>query len=122
MSDVHAEVAGDASQTGGVALTHGPELPVGAVSVKFAEHHGRLGGGVLREVIARNLAVVRLVHDADVGVADLAEVLPSSIGLIDGNGKHDPVKLGGRARKVDLDLLVVPAALAREVVAAVLDR
>src|SRR3954452_19656539 len=48
-SEGDAEVAGDARQARGVALAHGPELPLGAVAVQLAEHHRGLGRRVLRQ-------------------------------------------------------------------------
>src|SRR5690606_13430792 len=82
-SDVDAEVGGDARQAGGVALAHGAELPLGPVAVQLAEDHGGLGGGVLGQVVAGDLAAVGLVDDPDEGVADLAEVLLAAVGVVD---------------------------------------
>jgi hypothetical protein len=56
--------------------------------------------GVLGEVEAGQLGVVGLVHDADVGVAPLAEVLPARIGIVDRHGHDDPVRLGRHAGEV----------------------
>ena len=83
VSDVDAEVLRDAAKAGRVALADRAELPLAAVAVELAEDHRRLGGGVLGEVVAGDLAVVGLVDDADEGVAHLAEVLLPGLGVVD---------------------------------------
>src|SRR4051812_34690858 len=120
-SDADAEVARDACQTRGVALADRPELPVGTGAVQLAEHHGRLGGGVLGEVVAGDLLLVRGVDDADEGVADLPEVLLAGVGVVDADREDDLVDVRGQGGEVDLDLLVVALALAGQVVTRVLD-
>src|SRR6185312_6390757 len=109
-SDVDAVVAGDAGQARGVALADGAELPLRAAPVELAEHQRRLGGGVLAEVEAGELAPVALVDDPDVGVDDLAEALPAGVGVVDAHREDDLVDLGGHRRQVDLDHLVVALA------------
>src|SRR5690606_2750763 len=121
-SDVDAEVGGDARQSGRVALSDGAELPLGAVPVELAEDHGRLGGRVLRQVVARDLGAAGLVHDPDEGVAHLAEALAAVLGVVDGDGEDDPLDRGRHTGQVHLDRLVVALALTGEVVAGVLDR
>src|SRR5690606_32374565 len=74
-SDGDAEVLRDTGQAGAVALADGAELPLRAVAVQLAEHHGGLGGGVLGQVVAGQLLAVGAVDHADVGVAHLAEGL-----------------------------------------------
>lgn len=120
LSDVHAEVAGDAGESGGVALADGPELPGAVVAVELAEEDGRLGRVVLAEVEAGDLRAGGLVDDADVGVPDHAEVLLALVRVVDGDREDDLVDLRRDVAQVDLDLLVVAVALAGEVVAGVL--
>ncbi len=119
--DRETEVLGDAGQTRGVALAHGAELPVGTVAVQLAEDHGGLGGRVLGEVVARELLAAGLVGDADVRVADLAEVLLAGVRVVHRHREDDLGDVRGDRGQVDLDLLVVALALAGEVVAGVLD-
>src|SRR4051812_10080826 len=121
-SDAHAEVARDSGEPGAVALADRAELPLVVVAVQLAEDHRRLGGGVLRQVVARDLDVVGLVGDPDEGVAHLAEALSRVVGLVDRHREDDPKRLGRHCGEVDADLLVVAAALAGEVVTGVLDR
>src|SRR5690242_10483382 len=90
-SDVHTVVAGDPGQTGGVPLADGAELPLRPVAVQLAEDHGGLGRRVLRQVVAGDLVVVRLVDDADEGVADLTERLRPRVGVVDRDGEDDRV-------------------------------
>src|ERR1700736_6319783 len=71
--DVHPVIAGYAGQTRGVALTDGTKLPFGAGPVKLAEYHCGLRRGILREVIAGELAAIGTVDDPNVGVLYLAE-------------------------------------------------
>lgn len=118
--DVDAVVLGDAREAGGVLLADGAELPVRTVAVQLAEDHGVAGGGVLGQVVARDLRT-RLVADADVRVADLAEVLTALPGLVDGDREDDLGDVRGQLLRVDGDDLVVTLALAGEVVAAALD-
>ncbi len=112
---------GDAHEARGVALADRAELPLRAVAVELAEDHGGLGGGVLAQVVTGDLGAAGLVDDADVGVADLAEVLRAVLRVVDGDGEDDLVDVGGEARQVDVDRLVVARALARAVVAGVDD-
>lgn len=120
-SDLDAEVLGEALETAVVALADGPELPAAVVAVELAERHRGLGGGVLGEVEARELHVAVHLDEADVGVADLAEVLLAVLGVVDGHRDDDLVDVRRQAGQVDLDLLVVALALAGEVVTVVLD-
>src|ERR1700712_196267 len=120
--DVDAEVLRDTPEAGGVALADGPELPLGTAAVQLAEHHGGLGRGVLGEVVAGDLGAAGLVHDADEGVADLAEVLLAVVGVVDRDREDDLVDLRGNGGEVDVDLLVVTLTRAREVVSEVFDR
>src|SRR4051812_48459189 len=121
-SDADAEVLRDAHQARGVTLADRAELPLRAVAVQLAEDHGRLGGRVLRQVVARDLGAAGLVDDADVGVADLAEVLAAVLRVVDGDREDDLVDVGRERGQVDVDRLVVAGALTRAVVARVDDR
>jgi hypothetical protein len=120
-ADGDAEVLRDAREAGRVALADGAELPLRTVAVELAEDHRRLGRGVLREVVARELGLAGLVHDADERVADLAEALAAVVAVVDRDGEDDLVDLGRDGRELDLELLVVAVALTGEVVAQVLD-
>src|SRR5690349_19661739 len=120
--DVYPVVERDAPQAGRVALADGAELPLPRSPVQLAEHHRGLGGRVLGEVEAGELGVVVGVDDADVGVGDLAEALPTRVGVVDADREDDPLDVGRHRRQVHLDDLVVALALAGEVVAGVLDR
>src|SRR3954470_22142873 len=120
-SDVDAEVAGDAREPGRVALADRAELPLRAVAVELAEDHGGLGGGVLGQVVARDLGLAGGVDDPDEGVAHLAEVLRAPVGVVDADREDDLVDVRGHAGQVELDLLVVALALTGEVVTGVLD-
>src|SRR5690349_11128785 len=91
LSDVDAEVPGDATQPGCVSLTHRAELPFSPIAVQFAEHHGGLGGGVLAQIVPRELDAVGAVEDPDEGVADLAEGLRAGVGVVDGHREDDLV-------------------------------
>src|SRR4051812_46846327 len=84
-SEADAEVLCDTAQTRRVALPDGPELPLLAVAVELAEDHRRLGGGVLRQVVPRQLGAARLVDDADERVAHLTERLLTRLGVVDGH-------------------------------------
>ena len=88
----------------------------------YSEHGRRLDGEVLSQVIAEHLLAVGLVKDADEGVVDHAEVLPAALRLIDRHRKGDALDVGRHLRQVDADLLVIPGALAGEIVAQVLHR
>src|SRR3954470_22087113 len=120
-SGVEAEIPGDAREPGAVALPDGPELPLVAVAVQLAEDHRRLGGGVLGQVVARDLGAVGLVDDPDEGVAHLSEGLAGLLPLVDGDREHHAGGLCGQTGEIHPHLLVITAALAGEVVAAVLD-
>src|ERR1022692_3306873 len=121
-ADVDAEVLRDALQARGVALADRAELPLAEAPVDLAEDHGRLGGGVLGEVVAGDLTVVGLVDDPDERIADLAEVLLALLGVVDADREGDLAALGGHGGEVDLDLLVVALGAAGQVVSHVLDR
>src|SRR5687767_6839555 len=82
LSDVHAEVPGDAPQPGCVALADRTELPFGTIAVQFAEDHGRFGGSVLAQIVPRELDAVGAVEHADEGVADLSEGLRAGVSVV----------------------------------------
>src|SRR5690606_4596338 len=103
------------------ALADGAELPLGAVAVELAEDHGGLGGRVLRQVVAGDLGAAGLVDDADVGVADLPEVLAAVLRVVDGDREDDLLDIGREGGEVDVDRLVVALALAGAVVTGVDD-
>src|SRR5690606_40611553 len=96
--------AGSARPARGVARAPGADLPLGPVPVQLAEDRGGLGGGVLGQVVAGDLAAVGLVDDPDEGVADLAEVLLAAVGVVDRHREHDLVDLGGDGGEVHPDL------------------
>src|SRR6266702_800104 len=114
-ADVDAEVLSDACQARRVALADRAELPLAEAAVDLAEHHRGLGGGVLGQVVAGDLAVVGLVDDPDERVAHLAEVLLALSGLVDADREDDLAGLGWHGGQVDLDLLVVNLAAAGQV-------
>src|SRR5262249_43922681 len=107
---VDAEVLGDTPQPGGVALADRAELPFAEAPVDFAEDHGGLGRGVLRQVVAGDLGVVCLVDDPDERVAHLAKVLLALLGFVNADREHDLAALRGHGAEVNLDLLVVAFA------------
>ena len=63
--------------------------------------------------------MAHVVHDVDIGVVHLAEILLADIGVIDGDGEGDLLHGGGNQREVHFNDLVVAVALAGEVVARV---
>lgn len=122
---VDAEVLGDALKTGRVARSERLELPGAVVPVELAEQHGGLRGGVLGQVVARELHFaggrVGDVDDADEGVAHLAEALTAVLGVEDRHREDDALHDRRQTLQVDDQPLVVTFALAGEVVAEVLD-
>src|SRR5690242_6669997 len=102
-ADVHAEVAGDPGEPGAVTVAHCAEPPLVRAAVHLAEDHRGLGGRVLGEVVAGDLGSAGLVDDPDERVADLAEVLATSFGVVDRHREDDLVHLTGYAGQVDLD-------------------
>ncbi len=97
------------------------ELPFGADQVELAEGEGRFGRRIFGEVEASQFGAIGIVDDADVGVADLAEVLLAGLELVDGDGEGDLLDAGGNLGEVDLDRFVVARAIAGQVVALVHD-
>ena len=92
------------------------------MAVQLPHHHGGLDGEVLPQVVADELLAAGLVHDADKGVAHLAEVLAADVGVVDGDGEVDFLHGGGNGGQVHQNLLIVPLARAGEVVPQVLHR
>jgi len=82
-ADVDSEVQGNALQASGVTLTDRPEFPFTTVAVKLTKNHGRLGRGVLGQIVSGDLGATGLIDDADERVAHLTEVLPARLGLVD---------------------------------------
>ncbi len=104
------------------------ERPAGAVTDDFSKQHRGLGGSLGRQVIAGDLGATVRVEDADVGVADIAEVLLPVFGVVDAHWEDDPGDTAGQPVETDVDLLVVGAfagsfavSLAGQVVAPVDD-
>src|ERR1700754_4317403 len=91
-AEADAVVGDDAWQPGGISLPDGAELPLRSVAVELTEHHCCLRGGVLAQVVARELLVAGPVEDADVGVGHLTEALAPGVCLVDRRCEHD---LGG---------------------------
>lgn len=74
-SNINAKRSGQRSKSAGKTLTDGFKLPIATDAVDSAEDHGRFNWGVFAQIVTGNFRTVFFIDNANVSVADLAEVL-----------------------------------------------
>ena len=119
-ADVHPVLVAEAEQATGVALADGAEFPFTVTAVNFAENHCCFRAVVFGKVKTQHFLAAFVVHQADEGVADLAEVLVACFGVVDGDGDKERADVRRDFVELDEDAFVIAIAVAGEVVPVLL--
>ena len=103
----------------GHALPDGIELPFTVVAVDFRNNNRRFNGEILLQIVANQFHTRGFIHNADVRIADLPEVLAALGGVVDGHGEVNLLHVCRNSGEVNENRLVVALPSAGSVVAAV---
>ena len=89
------------------------------MAVDFRNNNRRFDGEILLQIVANQFHACGFIHNADVRIADLPEVLAALGGIVDGHGEVNFLHVCRNRGKVNENRLVVALPSAGSVVAAV---